>query len=120
MSESALVIIPLVLTLVMFTTREMMLGFPCVIFWAIYGGYCYGQSEATWDVYYLLFFASMGMTIFSAVAMYGLREKRDTTGEKSMENETSYVDEEQEESGDEESPRTKRVRERAERRRNKR
>lgn len=88
-----LALIPLGLTMAMFHTKSMMLGFPCVIFWAILSGYAYGESTATWDWQYLLFFGSMGMVIFSAIAMYGLREKRDAIGDKSMEHETGYIDE---------------------------
>ncbi len=69
----------LALTCAMFATRNQMLGFPCVIFWGILSGYCYQASTVTWDIYYLLFFASAGMAIFSALAMYGLRD-RDLSG----------------------------------------
>ena len=66
-----------VLTYGMFTSKQAMLGFPCLIFWAILGGYCYQQSTATWDIYYLTFFGSFGMAIFSAFAAYGLRTKKE-------------------------------------------
>ncbi len=68
-------IIAVALTIAMFATRNLMLGFPSAIFWAILGGHCYIESAATWDIYYLIFFASMGMAIFSMYAMYGLREQ---------------------------------------------
>ncbi len=64
------------LTWAMFSTRQMMLGFPCAIFWAILGGLAYTKSVIDWDLHYLMFFASMGMTIFSVIAMYGLRTKK--------------------------------------------
>jgi len=67
--------IAVLLTVTMFKAKEMLLGFPCAIFWAIFGGYCYIQSTATWDIYYLTFFAAMGMAIFSMYAMYALRVK---------------------------------------------
>ena len=70
-----------VLTCVMFLSRSSMLGFPCLIFWAILGGYCYQQSTATWDIYYLLFFGSFGMAIFSAFAAYALRTKKEEAQE---------------------------------------
>ena len=66
-----------VLTYGMFQSRQVMLGFPCTIFWAILGGYCYQQSTATWDIYYLTFFGAFGMAIFSAFAAYGLRTKKE-------------------------------------------
>jgi hypothetical protein len=67
----------IVLTCAMFQSRQAMLGFPCLIFWAIMGGYCYQQSTATWDIYYLTFFGSFGMAIFCAFAAYGLRTKKE-------------------------------------------
>ena len=68
-------LIAVALTIAMFATRNLMLGFPSAIFWAILGGHCYLESAATWDIYYLIFFASMGMAIFCMYAMYGLREQ---------------------------------------------
>ena len=63
------------MTVAMFATRNMMLGFPCAIFWGIFGGYAYLQSATTWDWQYILFFASMGMVIFSLFAAFALRKK---------------------------------------------
>ncbi len=71
-----LTFIAVVLTWTMFSTRQMMLGFPCAMFWAILGGFALTQSVIDWDLFYLVFFASMGMTIFSMLAMYGLRTKK--------------------------------------------
>ena len=81
------------LTVAMFATKKMELGFPCLIFWAILGGYAYTQSTIPWgDWQYYLFFASaFGMTIFSAIAMYGLRDKKKTLGES--EESEKYIDE---------------------------
>ena len=63
------------LTALMFVTRSSILGFPCVIFWGLFGAYAYTQSAATWDLYYLLFIASLlGMVPFTALAAYALRE----------------------------------------------
>jgi hypothetical protein len=63
------------LTVAMFATRQMMLGFPSAIFWGIFGGYAYLQSSSTWDWQYILFFSCMGMVIFSMFAAYALRKK---------------------------------------------
>lgn len=75
------------LTVAMFTTRNSLLGFPSAIFWAILGAYAYTQSSVAWgDWQYYLFFASaFGMTIFTALAAYSLREKRDSLGDRSVE-----------------------------------
>ena len=74
------------LTCAMFYTKEAMLGFPCALFWAILGGYCYTQSTIPWgDIYYFLAFASLfGMTTFTALSAYGLREKRDTIADEEL------------------------------------
>ena len=72
-------VIALVLTFAMFSTRQSMLGFPCGIFWMLFGADAYINSAATWDIYYFLFFAStFGMTLFTIFAAYGLREQKDT------------------------------------------
>ena len=88
------------LTFAMFHTKNRMLGFPCVIFWAIFGAYCYTLSTTDWtDIYFYLFFASaFGMTIFCAIGMYALREKQDSIAddemdEDSKEPEPKYIDE---------------------------
>lgn len=71
----ALMLLPLGLTIAMFVTKNVMLGFPSAIFWGVLGGYSYLQSTTTWDWQYILFFASMGMAIFSILAAYTLRKK---------------------------------------------
>lgn len=122
----ALILIPMALTFAMFHSRDLLLGFPSAIFWAILGGYCYQQSTVTWDIYYFVFFASMGMVIFCLVAMYALREKDLSEPEPDK---TTFFDEETEpdlrgdigkgKEGDEFQPsdRAKRIRDRADRRR---
>ena len=70
-----LLFVAVVLTFAMFRAREMMLGFPCGIFWAISGGQAYTLSTATWDIEYLLFFACMGMTIFTIYAAFAVRKR---------------------------------------------
>ena len=128
---AGLIVISVALTCTMFATRQSMLGFPCAIFWAVMGGQGYLQSTATWDIYYIVFFASMGMTIFSLFAMYGLRGK-DLSGPDA--DEEPFIDEEKEPDisgidknndeasgidGEKPSKRTKELRERAARRRRK-
>ncbi len=122
------------LTVAMFATRQAMLGFPCLIFWALLGGYAYQQSATIWDLYYLLFFASIGMAIFCSLAAFALRTKKE---EKQAGEE--YIDEggddsqptsasgagntgdasatDQPDSNDKPSRRVRVIRERAERRR---
>ena len=122
----ALVAIAVPLTWVMFLSRNAMLGFPCTIFWAVTGGYCYTMSVYDWDIWYFIFFASFGMAIFCALAAFGLREKRDTIADEEMEEgEGGFIDEKKESGNREESDepqmseRSKRVRERAKNRREK-
>jgi len=117
-----LALIALGLTITMFATRNLLLGFPSGMFWGILGGYAYTMSEATWDWQYFLFFASFGMAIFSFMAMYALREK-DLVGPDDVEKAT-YIDEEKEpkidiEVGDldKPGPKAQAVRDRADKRR---
>ena len=93
-----LCLIAVILTYALFSTRQMLLGFPSVIFWAIAGGEAYTLSTATWDIYYFIFFACMGMTIFSALAMYALRTKKEEIQEgegfiDEVKDTTKYLDE---------------------------
>lgn len=99
------------LTHTMFTKREMMLGFPSAMFWALTGGQGFIISTVVWDIYHFIGIScALGMTIFSVIAMYGLREKHDTIAEQSIEKgDGEYVDEEDENV----TPRQKRVQERA-------
>lgn len=125
----ALGLLALGLTVAMFLSRSMMLGFPAFMFWAVLGAYAYTESATPWgDWQYYLFFASaFGMTTFCAVAMYGLREKRDTIGDEELEKgEDEYIDEGGGKTGIEfhtgedkpqPSQRTRELRERAEKRR---
>ena len=85
------------LTIAMFYTKESMLGFPCALFWALLGGFCYGESAATWDIYYLVFFACLlGMVPFTIYGAWGLREPRDSIGDEDFEQgEGAYADEDE-------------------------
>jgi hypothetical protein len=124
-----LLAIAVALTGVMFVSKNAMLGLPSAIFWAIAGGQAYIVSTAIWDIYYLVFFAcALGMTTFTALAAYGLREKRDSLGDEAMgQSEGKYIDESGKEKTDldesnkpaRHSDRTQRLHDRAERRRSK-
>ena len=129
-----LALMAIALTIAMFATRNLMLGFPSAIFWGILGGHSYLESAAEWDIYYLIFFASMGMAIFSMYAAYTLREQDlaepdadkgkyfdevkepDLKGniDKEKEGEVTYIDEE---TSGKPSDRVKRLRQRAAKRR---
>ena len=73
--------VAVILTVTMFATKSSMLGFPCGIFWALLGGHAYTLSTTTWDIEYFIFFSSMGMLIFSILAAYGLRTKKEELAE---------------------------------------
>jgi hypothetical protein len=114
------------LTMTMFLSKSSMLGFPCLIFWAIFSGYCYQQSTTTWDIYYLTFFGSMGMAIFSAFAAFALRTKKEEAEEGDQffdeggDDDVKFIDESGSgEPDNEDKPRrsARSIRERAERRR---
>ncbi len=88
------------LTCLMFATKERMLGFPCGMFWAITGAQAYILSTTPWgDIYYYFFIASaLGMTIFTILAQYGLREKRDSLADEGLEKgDGGFIDESEKE-----------------------
>jgi len=123
---AGLIVVTVALTCVMFASKQVLLGFPCLIFWAITGGYCYQESVATWDMYYFVFFASMFMGIFCAFAAYALRTKKEEAEEGDLyfdedgDKDAKFIDEGgSSEPGDEDKPRrsARSIRERAERRR---
>ena len=98
MTLLALILVAMGLTVAMFITKNMLLGFPSAIFWGVLCGFAYTQSLATWDWQYSLFFASGGMIIFSCLAMYALRKRDLEPKEADWLDSGKYVDEEK--SGD--------------------
>ncbi len=90
---SLLMAAALVLTFLMFFTRNSMLGFPCGIFWALEGGRAYDLSDATWDIYYLLFFSAMGMVIFCIYSAFTLRRRDLSPSDKDWDDSDEYHDE---------------------------
>ena len=120
-----LIFIAVLLTCTMFITREMMLGFACTIFWAIAGAQSYTLSIAAWDVYFVIAFACLlGMTSFTALGAFGLREKRDSIADEELEEgEGSFIGDEEKVddidywSGKDRSERVKTLRENAKQRR---
>jgi len=118
-----LCLIPAILTAALFITKERLLGFPCGIMWALLGGYSFGFSTATWDIFYLLGFGSLlGMVTFTIYSSFALREKRDAIADEEMEKgEGEFIDEGKSNEVDDEprvSERTKKIRGRADKRRN--
>ena len=123
-----LAFIAVVFTIAMFATKRAEFGFPCGIWWSIFGGHCYTLYVNAWvDIEYFMFFGAFGMAIFSMLAAFGLREKLDTIADEEMEKgDGDYIDEgyQGEEKTDskpkpekKERRRTRELRERAERRR---
>ncbi len=120
-------IIALALTCTMFVSKQAMLGFPCLIFWALTGGQSYLQSTVPWgDIYFYLYFSSFGMAIFCAFAAFALRTKKEEieAGELYIDEgkpEETYIDEsgpsESEELEDKPSRQVRAVRDRAAKRR---
>jgi hypothetical protein len=116
-----------VLTYAMFQSRQAMLGFPCLIFWAILSGYCYQESTAAWDIYYLTFFGAIFVGVFCAFAAFALRTKKEEAQEGDLyfdeggDNDVKFVDEggKGDTDIDEDKPRksSRQIRDRADRRR---
>jgi len=128
MTLLALGLLALGLTIAMFATGSMMLGFPSALFWAILGGWAYTESSIPWgDWQYFLFFASMGMTVFTMFAAYGLRTKKEELEEGDEfidegKDDLKFIDEGGNGSGSEEPPeptysRAQRLRDRVRKRR---
>jgi len=132
MLQGTLTVLALGLTIAMFATRQMMLGFPCLIFWSILSGYFYQESTTTWDIYYLLFFGSIFMGIFCAYAAFALRTKKEVAHEGDLffdeggDNDVRFIDEggsvksgdtETDDVSDKPGRRARDIRERAKRRR---
>ena len=116
-----------VLTYALFQSRQAMLGFPCLIFWAILSGYCYQESTTTWDIYYLTFFGSIFVGVFCALAAFALRTKKEEAQEGDLyfdeggDNDVKFIDEsgKSDTDTDEDKPRksSRQIRDRADRRR---
>lgn len=87
------------LSVALFFSKQAMLGFPCAIFWAIFGAYNYTLSTTTWDIYYLVFFSAFGMTIFTMFAAFALRTKKEEAEEGDLyfdeggDNDVKFIDE---------------------------
>lgn len=116
-----LLFVAVMLTLTMFLSRQMMLGFPCAMFWAIAGGQAYTLSTTPWgDIYFYLFFAcTFGMTIFTIFGAFALR-KEDLSEPDSDEEKLFDEEKEPDVSGameEDTSSRSQKVRDRADQRR---
>ena len=114
--------IAVMLTFVMFHSKNSMLGYACAIFWVLTGAQALTLSISPWgDIYYFLFFAcAFGMTLFSILAAFGLREKKETMADEEMDEDAEPEDKEDGEFLDEKrepSDRTARLRARADKRR---
>lgn len=83
MTLIALGLLAVGLTVAMFVTKQPMLGFACVLFWAVIGGYAYTLSSTPWGDWQFLLSMSclMGMIPFCAFAAFGLRTKKEKKAE---------------------------------------
>ncbi len=121
------------LTFGLFLSRNAMLGFPSAIFWALFGGYSYSLSITTWDIYFMIAFASLlGMVTFCSLGAYGLKTKKEEAKEGDLyfdeggDDDVKFIDEggkgkdtrdELESDGEKPSSRIKGIRDRASKRR---
>ena len=100
-----------IITCTMFYTKSSMLGFPSGIFWALLGGHSYTLSTATWDIEYMIFFASMGMLIFCIFAAYALKTKKEEAIEGDLyfdeggDKDVKFIDESKSGENEEDKPR---------------
>jgi len=98
----ALALIAASLTVALFITKNALLGFPCVIFWAVLGGYAYVESAGAWAdwQFFLAMGSLMGMVPFSSLVAFALR-KKDLSGPDA--DKGRYIDERSTETGFENS-----------------
>lgn len=75
----ALILLALGLTISTFALKSgrTILAFASAGAWVILGVYSYTQSTATWDIYYALFWLSMGMVLVCVLVPAVLREKKE-------------------------------------------
>jgi ABC-type uncharacterized transport system permease subunit len=109
-----MVAIAVFLTIAMFATKNPLLGFPSGIFWALSAAQLYQMWADTGEIIYNVAFIAcgIGMVVFTIMAAFSLREKRDTIADEEIEEgDGEFIDEE--------SAATKRLHQRADKRRNK-
>jgi len=89
-----LAFIAVALTVVMFLSRNSMLGWPSGGFWFLLAAYNYQVAVVrnVTDIHYSLFWLSSAMLLFCVIGAYGLREKDDRKVGMDEEEE-EYVDE---------------------------
>ena len=91
----AFIILALGLMITAYVFRKMFIAFGAGAAWLLLGLYSLGSlSESTWDVYYGVFFFSLGLMIASIVEAMALREKPESVVEK--DDLDSYLDEREE------------------------
>lgn len=84
----ALALVPTIAALAIKTGRGI-LAFLGAGGWILFGVHCYTLSTATWDIYYSVFWLSMGMVFVSSLMPALLREKAE---DESLENTNEYAD----------------------------
>lgn len=131
---ATLAFIAVMLTYGMFQSKQSMLGFPCVLFWAVAGGQAYITAAASppvnpWgDIYFYIAFVSfLGMVPFCAFGAFALRTKKEELAEGDEfidegKDDVKFIDEggkTDSDTGDDDKPRrsSRNIRERAIRRR---
>jgi len=90
--------IAVTLTLVMFRSKEPMLGFACVIFWSLFGAQCINLAVYDWDIYFTTGFgALLGMNILCGMGAFqffkGSRKGREDSDFIDKDDGTQYLGE---------------------------
>lgn len=70
-------VMALVLMGMAFYFKKQSLAFGAIGGWLLLGVQAYTLSTAVWDIYFALFFISMGFVIVSAIEAMALREKKE-------------------------------------------
>ena len=83
-------VMALVLMGMAFYFKKQSLAFGAIGGWLLLGVQAYTLSTAVWDIYFALFFISMGFVIVSAIEAMALREKKEEPPPEEMDSLDQY------------------------------
>ena len=67
----------IIFTVASYGFKVMQLALFAAIIWATLGGYCFSQSTATWDIYYVLGFVGFIAMIGEGYQAWGMMSKKE-------------------------------------------
>ena len=69
----------MVLTIASYGLKIKQLALIAAIMWGAWGGYCFSQSTATWDIYYVIGFVGMFAMVGEGYQAWGFMTKKEET-----------------------------------------